>query len=89
MKVNCVGIQNVDFTDQKSGEVIQGTKLHLVGIDPVDMKGFTGCEVSTVFIRKDSPLISAVSSLPVPCTINLTYNERVNGKRYLCDIKKV
>lgn len=87
MKVKLVGVQRVDFTNRETGEQVKGQKLH-VTCPVVGDKNFVGSEVSTIFLCSDNPLVNSVANLSVPCDVELLYNDRLNGKRYLADIKK-
>ena len=87
MKAKLVGVQRINFTNKESGELVQGQKLHLTSQVAGD-ENFLGAEVSTIFLRSDNPLVEVVAGLAVPCDVELVYNDRLNGRRYLSGIKK-
>ena len=55
-----VGKQDISFNDRESGQLIEGVKLHLVGID----QRVQGESVLTQFIRKDNPLYPVAKDCP-------------------------
>lgn len=56
-----VGKQDLSFTDRETNQLIEGVKLHLVGID----QRVQGECVLTQFIRKDNPLYPDAKTIPL------------------------
>ena len=56
-----VGKQDLSFTDRETNELIEGVKLHLVGVD----QRVQGEAVMTKFIRKDNPLYPDAIAIPL------------------------
>lgn len=66
-----VGKQNVNFTNQQTGEVIEGVKLHFISPE----NNVTGLAAMTQFIRKDHPAYEKALDLPLG-NFNIIYGRR-------------
>lgn len=76
MKVKLVGIQPINFTND-GGEVIKGTKLHVVSLYSESTESMHGRVAATVFTKLD------VSSLKLDGIIDLVYEQRLGSKKSL------
>lgn len=77
MKKTILGVQQINFTNDKTGEVIDGVKLHLVS--QKDNEYIFGHSVSTQFFTKKRFMANVKvgdASQLIGKTINLEYNER-------------
>lgn len=77
MKFTIVGLQEVKFSNEKTGELIEGVKLHLVACK--EKKYFIGHSVATQFITRSR----FFDNVPVPRaedligqTISIDYNDK-------------
>ena len=69
--MNLVGKQNVKFTNQETGEVIEGVKLHFTGYDP----NVRGEAAMTQFIRCDHPCYSKAIAIDLG-EFNIIYGRK-------------
>ena len=86
MKAKVVGIQNVDFTDDK-GNLIQGVKLHYVATPTENqISHFRGDRVDTLFVRYGTTAYAVADSLKPNTSYDFIFD--YDGRRaVLCDIK--
>lgn len=77
MKFTIVGLQEVKFNNEKTGELIEGVKLHLVA--QKEKKYFIGKFVTTQFITRarffDGLPVTKAEDL-IGQTISIDYNEK-------------
>lgn len=76
MKVKLVGIQPINFTND-GGDVIKGTKLHVVSLDSENTESMHGRVAAAVFTTLD------VSRLRLDGIVDLVYEQRLGSKRAL------
>ncbi len=77
MKVQVLGVQRLEFPDEKTGEIVTGTRLHVCFNDAY----VNGQAVDKIFIN-DRLDLSAVSEIKPDMIVDLEYNNR----RRLCDV---
>lgn len=77
MKFTIVGLQEVKFNNEKTGELIEGVKLHLVALK--EKKYFIGHSVATQFITRarffDGLPYTKAEDL-IGQTISIDYNDK-------------
>ena len=77
MKFTIVGLQEVKFSNEKTGELIEGVKLHLVACK--EKKYFIGHSVATQFITRsrffDGLPVTTAENL-IGQNISIEYNEK-------------
>lgn len=89
MVAKVVGVQSVDFTDDK-GSVIQGAKIHFVrDLSPDETDRVIGQVADTLFIRSSSPLLALVKGLKIGQLYDFVYECFGRRKASLVDIKSV
>lgn len=77
MKKTILGVQEIKFTNDKTGELIDGVKLHLVS--QKENEHIYGHSVSTQFFTKKRFMANVSvgdASQLIGKTINLEYNEK-------------
>ncbi len=78
MKVKVIGIQDVNYTSKKSGEIVKGVTLHASFKDSQVSKGEA---VDNIFIS-DRLGLSCAYEIQPGMTVDVTYNNR----GYVCDL---
>ena len=83
MKAKFMGVQNMDFVAEETGERIVGKKLHLVSVVAENDQFMTGYRVATVFVRDCFHL----PDLKPGDTIDLVYTQRLgSNKSFLAEV---
>lgn len=78
MKVTVLGIQDVNYTSRKTGNLVKGTTLHTAFSDAQ----VVGQAVSDIFIS-DNLGISCLSEIKPGMSVNVEYNNR----GYVCGVE--
>lgn len=73
MKYELVGIENVDYVSRKSGERVEGVKLHVVGEEGSSNR-VNGHPVESFWISKRADIFNMASNLPLNSMIDCSYN---------------
>lgn len=76
-KLEVVGIQNVDFTNQENGQRICGVKLHCYG-EPDYPENFSkgSCQTFSIWFGSDDPLLNTITSFKFGDEIEVSRNRR-------------
>lgn len=73
MKYELVGLENVDYVSRKSGERVEGVKLHVVGEEGSSNR-VKGHPVESFWISKRADIYEKALSIPLNSNIECSYN---------------
>lgn len=70
--VRLVGKEKVSYVSKKTGNQVEGVKLHCS--TPLDSKNVEGCVCDSFYVGSGADCYAACLKLPINSDINITYN---------------